>query len=430
MDTLCCGFAARDITPDPGQVYQDGYGFRLHAAEGIADRLYVKVCAFVQGDFRYLIAQFDVCGFGGTLAGTLREHIAALTGGPYAHTAVCATHTHAGPACGVLSDMPINGLYWARVGETAGLAAKDALASAVPGRFRAGFGGELTHSHNRRGRPAHDPRIRAAGFYDASDTLRGILANAACHAVIRTDYRISADFPGVLTRAFNVPALYLQGACGDINPYTPELPDDAPFDKRIELVGGELVRGVKEALACGNPCADGSAHADFREVTVPMRAYPDMCILTEKLAELERGYYAMPGTPDGDVCKRIALRELLWHRHALTQVCAGRAENALTVPLSVLTVGGIAFAFLPFEVLTKTGAAVNALLHHVPDACRYVVECANGTYGYLATAETLAEGDYESASAPHWYGLPECSEKSEDAVLDGFQALLSQIFET
>ena len=32
-----CGFAQTIITPRPADVFQDGYGFRLHAAEGVRD---------------------------------------------------------------------------------------------------------------------------------------------------------------------------------------------------------------------------------------------------------------------------------------------------------------------------------------------------------------------------------------------------------
>ena len=415
-----CGFAQTIITPRPADVFQDGYGFRLHAAEGVRDELYAKVCAIEDGDFRFAIVSLDVCGLSPALDREVRGHIAAIAGLCPDRIAICATHTHAGPACGVLRDLPINGLVWAQIAVLAGRAAKEAFENAVPGRFAAAFGRDLTHLHNRRFRKPFDPRVRTAVFLDEAGTVRGILASAACHAVVNTSYLLSADFPGYLTREalrrYGVPALFLQGADGDINPY---FGGEAFSEENLALLGEEFASCVLDAVPSCAPVEARPARAAVVRGTLPMRGYPDEDTLAGKLAALEARYYACPDSPTDAVPQRILLRELLWTRDALARVRAGERHPTLSVPAMAMTAGGLGFVFSPFELLTLTGQSINAQLASlgIPDAARFVATYANGTNGYLATASELPSGGYEFESAPQWYGIPFCSDKTEGAYL-------------
>lgn len=418
-----CGFAQAIMTPAPGDVYQDGYGFRIHPAEGVRDELYAKVCAIIDGAFRFAIVSLDVCGFSPEVVDHLRGHIAGLSGLPADHIAICATHTHAGPAGGILCDLPINGLVWARIGEIAGCTAKNALENAAEGHFSAAFGRDLTYLFNRRGRKPFDPRVRAAAFTDTQGRVRGILATAACHAVINTTYQLSADYPSVLTReatrVYGVPALFLQGADGDIDPH---FDGKLSVDEKIELLGGEFAASVLDAVKTAAPLASSAPpRAAVVCATLPMRDTPDEQTLLARLDNLEAAYYAVDETiPGGAVDKRIRLRELLWTRDALARVRAGHVANTLTVPVMTLVAGGLAFIFSPFELLTLTGAALNEQFSAlgIPDAARFVVSYANGTRGYLATAAELPLGGYEFDSAPLWYGMPLCTGETEGAYLE------------
>ena len=79
MDKLTCGFAQAVITPEPGTVYMDGYGFRVSPAEGVRDDLYAKVCAMKSGENEFVLVALDICGFDNRLRDCLRGWIRTYT---------------------------------------------------------------------------------------------------------------------------------------------------------------------------------------------------------------------------------------------------------------------------------------------------------------------------------------------------------------
>jgi len=80
MSRLQAGFAQEIITPEPSEVFQDGYGFRITPAQGVRDDIYVKVCALKQDGARFVIVSMDVCGFRNDVFEIVVGHIAAING--------------------------------------------------------------------------------------------------------------------------------------------------------------------------------------------------------------------------------------------------------------------------------------------------------------------------------------------------------------
>jgi hypothetical protein len=89
-----------------------------------------------------------------------------------------------------------------------------------------------------------------------------------------------------------------------------------------------------------------------------------------------------------------------------------------------------AIAFVPFEMLTATGNAVERILAslgaNAPECL--VIGYSNGTNGYLCPSAEADEAGYETAGAARWYGLPECSAETEKAVLRGVHSLADRLF--
>ncbi len=56
-----------------------------------------------------------------------------------------------------------------------------------------------------------------------------------------------------------------------------------------------------------------------------------------------------------------------------------------------------------------------------------MVGYANCVNGYLAPGEEFALGGYEVTGAAHWYGLPECSEETEKAVLEAVEQMAGEM---
>ena len=422
MHSLKFGFADTVITPEnPTHVFLDGYGFRMKPAEGIRDDLHAKVMAIVDGDKVFLLFSLDLIGLRKTSYELISAQITALTGVPRSQMALTAIHTHAAPATGLIDELPIHTDYLAYVGECCGRAALRAIERSTPGSFEFALLPETLHSsYNRRGRDVIDRSIRAAAFRDTDGVLCGVLCSASCHAVINTDYTISADYLSVLNSrsSDDLPYLFLQGRGADVDP---KFEGTLTIDEKIEQLGRELADPVcrmAEQSTCHAP-AVGVPFVQYELVRIPMKPLRDASGLEAEIKAAEERYFAYPPT---DIKKHHALRQLQWLRHMLRLVKANET-NDITVPLQYLEIPGLcAFAFLPFEVLTLTGDKLEALLMRkgFPKEAVYICGYSNDVEGYLAPEEEFPFGGYEVSRASHWSNISETLPESEKALLDWF----------
>jgi hypothetical protein len=475
MQKLIAGFAQSPFTPASSDVFMDGYGFRVTPAEGVRDDLYVKVCAVESGGEKFAIISLDVCGMREDIYDIVTGHITAISGLPRDKMAVCATHTHASVACGLLADLPVNFMLWHHIGVLAGQTVKTAFENAAEGHFIPLPGDDLRSANNRRnGGSLCDRRVKVIGFYKAGGDPAGFIVSASCHPVIRKDMLLSADYPGVLTRDAaqkfpGVPFVFLQGRAADVNPS--DMNGVSP-DAACERLGGELRDNVFGAIAnardvrvCGSNTRDaqergarvygvrfaggdtvyGTGNNDafgatvgsadvcalrngYFRIDVPMKDYPDAGELEKSVLSLRENLYAARTNRE----RREPLRKLVWNENALKRVMAGNKRNALNVPVQILAISGeIVFIFIPFELLTGTGDTVEAMLTRLGYSAEsaMVIGYSNGTYGYLAPKDEIPAGGYEIDEAFYWYGLPQCCENSEGAVLDGVRGLIKAVCE-
>ncbi len=433
MDKLKCGFAQRKITPELNGTFMDGYGFRLSPATGIRDDLYVKICAFICDNQTFAIASFDLCGMSPRIYKDIATHISAITGLDISQFSLCNTHTHAGPACDLLEDLPINYDYYAYVGELAGNAMKEAIDHAVYGSFDFRVCEDaLTYSFNRRGQSPIDRRIHVGVFTDKEGKLRGVISMAACHAVINTSMNISADYPSVLTEEGgklypDIPMLFLQGRGADINPHNPGGLDMEAFISALgHNLSDHVIKTVNCALKENNITAEECAiNYIYKNIIVPMKVYPDKHNLEVIISKLMDEYHETKPSPD----KHYKLRELNWHRMILNKKKDGISSD-INVPLQVFVLKGIAvFVMVPFELLTLTGNAIEEMFvkrGYKRDGI-YIIGCANSVNGYLAPKTEFEIGGYEISAASHWYGISECSAQSEDTILGNFENMAEEI---
>lgn len=420
-DQLRIAFAQTDITPALSDgVYLDGYGFRTTPAEGVLSPIFAKVCILQGGDGEpFAIFSLDICGMNDAVHHRLRHWISACTPLADEQIALCATHTHAGPAAGVLWGLPVNMLYWDKVGKALGAMANDALSQMVAGELRLYDGAPFTASANRRGKEIIDRRVPICAAYSAQGELLGLLVSASCHAVASNDMRISADYPGVMAARVsgahgNVPVLFLQGRGADINPTEEAM---SAGETRPETPGKVLADCVEVGLSgpCHTVIESGKVKVVVRDTLLPY-AYPTADAIEAKLAELQKAL------ADG-IKPRSTEMELLWQMGAKAQVESGNRFVTVPVKLQLLSVGALTIAFLPFELLTSTGNAIEAML----PAHALVIGYANGTHGYLAPAAECGLGDYETCRSAHWYGMPECIPQTEESLLRAVQALTGEL---
>ena len=415
---LYCGFSQADITPKPEEVYLDGYGHRVTPAEGVRDPLYVKVWAIRSGTDVFVVVAFDVCGFNNELKERLRGYIKSFTGLIDGQFAICATHTHAGPACGVLQDLPINNIYWNQVALIASETIKKAISSVCEGRLRFEFGKELMIPFNRRGKDIIDRSVRVCGFFDNGDRLKGVISVANCHPVCNTDMDISADYPAILTKRAaeqypGVPFIFLQGRGADIDPHF----KGETRTQMHEKLGKEYADSVFYAIStmAGDGLADGSIQSLYKTFEIPMK-YPTYEEIRNGLERYKSEIISV--SCDND--RRYAAVELNWHMKALSSV-TDKGNISIYTDFQIISIGGAAvFVFIPFELLTATGNKLEGILSKLGYNSKqiFIIGCSNGTNGYLAPSDECVDSGYEISGAAHWYGLPECCAESEKAVIE------------
>ena len=122
------GFSQVDITPWMG-VELSGYGFYLgRRTSDVHSRLLAQGAAFRTDDSGVLIISADVLGYDRDSANRVRTALSQATGLPVSAIALCATHTHCGPAtfflrgCGEVSPEYLSFLSIADPGRSFNLA--------------------------------------------------------------------------------------------------------------------------------------------------------------------------------------------------------------------------------------------------------------------------------------------------------------------
>ncbi len=279
---LRLGSARVEITPPIGYPLE-GYESRKSGSTGVHDPLYARVLvvkspetsiAFVACDLVGLVSDMVVKG--------AREKYGIE------HVLLSSSHTHGGPQTTIWDSYEVGGPdrtwptpqnSWYAATEAKILAAVGeasrrlepvtmvpALGFAYLGYNRrkvddAGNVKMLWRNPERQ--PTHpiDPRIGLVIFKNARGSVRGVIVNYACHAVVLgpDNLQISADYPGVMCDYVEkelgggATCLFVQGASGDINPYDATQPvKDGGFEavrKTGLAIGEKVVAAVKRARA-------------------------------------------------------------------------------------------------------------------------------------------------------------------------------------
>ncbi len=437
---ISCGFSQRAITPLAGETFIDGFGGRITTSQGVQDEIMVKVCALDWGEAKFAIVTFDVCGFNHETSKLIKEHITHLTGLSEGQIALCCSHTHSGPAVGVLYKFPINMVYCEHAAYLTAVTVKDALDQAVSGSFSFGLGKELYYIYNRQLRDDIDRNVHVGGFYDENGELKGVLASCSCHPTTRTgkdsdNYGTlySADYPGVMTQAMQamhpgIPVLFLQGRGADANALHRNEWPNSYICSRLGLELADSIHGVLQEQKGGDETGYSPAYA-YERKRIPRKPLETLEELEEKLKENMNQYYQ-----SGDRAKHYTFcYEMMWLRRMIEWKKNGVDEN-FDVPFQVLKLSDkVVFVFFPYELLAATGNDVEAaLLSRGFDlASTFVVGYANEVISYLAPAKYMDKTGYDLGgtknNGPVVYGYNECSRDTEPASIDAILRLVDSL---
>ena len=378
------GFGKWELTPPMG-VELAGYGYYLHrCAESVRDPLYARAVLLEDAGGRSLVISCDLLGLSKAVCQEVFAH-AEKHGVPQARVIIVSIHTHTGPCikyhegCGYVDDG-----YVATVGGLICRAVDEAAADLdeVTGLTQAfaPFAGDHIYNRTVAGGPV-DRFVR--GFTLTRGEKKPIcMVNAACHGVFRgRKTAVSADFAGEVNRLMDAQgyhSIYLNGLCGDIDPYQ-------PTDDRL----CEFARIVAEAFqAASTPLP----------LTMQAGALGFTLRLTSVTGEEIRGAAAHAVEAAGGADQPAARVALTWEKEMLAKLADLRPTEDVTC--KYLLLGGVPVVAFPFEGFTMIGQEVRAILQREDGL---MLGCGEELLGYLPTRDDIAREAYAALESTFLY---------------------------
>lgn len=401
--TFKAGVASRDITPEAG-LKMWGYSDRESPAQGTLDPLYAKAVVLEDGTTRLAIVTLDlgrpplpeVCD---AIRLRIKEH-------DVEHLFITASHTHQAPAVDI--DTPYLKVLEDRVVD----AVAEAVSKMTPAKIGIGRT-DIDVNFNRRtilpdGRcmmiwrnesrkptGVADKEAAVIKITDESGKALAVLVHYACHPVVLGGDHVeySADYCGEMARlvreSTGAECLFLQGACGDINPYLDKTP--------VNQGGVEAMRGV------GRECADAIG------------------------TTLERIDTSVPENPSVKISEKPVEVGLRWDlkdpeiAQILRAVYGPMAERLqeldpnLEVPLSVVLLNGsLALVGMPGEIFVQYQLD---LKRDSPVKDSFLVGYSNEYHAYFPTVKDAAAGGYGGSTATY-VGLGAADKLLSEALVE------------
>lgn len=412
------GIGKIDITPPLTVPYLGFYPNRLSYFKGIHDRLYARTLYLNDGNVEILIISADMIGISDALLGRnnsfvaqLKKMIGVQTGIPADHILLAATHAHSTPE--TIDVRPVADLVpdfkpWLKtLMEQISSSARTAQSDCFSARLLVKKSSVTGLSKNRDGNESLDNELTVLDF-ESKEGKKALLVNFACHPVIvQVQPMISADYPGALTRIVeeSLPpgslCLFLQGACGDINPFH----DDTRNFDDVEKTGSALAEEVKLLSLRFNPMEvqpEVGVGSDRRKTTSATESFikPEIRVVTRTLAfkscrlpnqdETTRIEHEVADLEQqlavGNCAKSVTVRLALLHE-ILSRIRQGDEDRPAF--LQLIRIGNAVLFTMPLEPGCLLGRQLKQMavpLTGVP------VGYANGFLGYVLEPSIRKEG--------------------------------------
>ncbi len=390
------GFGKAELTPPLG-VELAGYGYYLQRrAAAVADPLYARALLLEQGEQRALLVSCEVLGLSRPVCDAVIRHAREALGCAEAAVTIVSVHTHTGPAiqyhegCGEVNEAYVGGVA-GKICQALDAAAEDLARVQSLSLVSRPLEGDFVYNRAAADGPV-DRLLR--GFVLRRDAKRPIaLLSAACHGVFRGRVPlVSADFAGAvnhLAEERGYAPLYLNGLCGDIDPWNPSPERMEGFARQIASLLDAEGKPLPLAFQAGN---------------IPFTLYHP----SVSLAEIHAAAADAVRRAGGETAPAARVARA-WERKMAKRAHALPTEEALKA--SYLLLGGVPILALPFEGFTRIGMDIRRKLGR-QDAL--VLGCAEELMGYLPTRDDLARGAYAALESTFLYGrLPVLAGEAE-----------------
>lgn len=419
-----------------------GYGGRKGVSTGFHDDLQVRALVLSDGVTQIGIVICDLVALDPVTLTAFRSQAAEL-GIPAENLVVAVTHTHSGPAYGSFLSRYLTGLgpdakpprfpEWeeslpGRMLEALREAGRNLVSvSLALGRASAPAGihrrlpdanGEVRLHPNPDG--VTDPEVVALQFLTADGTTVATLVNHATHPVVlcEDNLQFTADFPYYLRRKveerFGGVTLFLNGACGNINPLR-----RGDFEAAA-WVGETIANAAIAALEQAQPQEIGNLAGSSAEVSLPLKPMVAKAEV-ERYLQHARAAVELHTKPDNYEGQRRAAevqraeeqaRRLEAGRTRL--VAWGAVDGQMTAQVQALVIGGVGLVGLPGENFVELGLGLKA----AAGGPLMVVGYCNRSVGYVPTRAAYPEGGYEVTSSFLAPGAGETLAGAAQALLD------------
>lgn len=352
--------------------------------KGIHDPLYGCAAVVSDGHQEAAIVSIDGIGFGNNLLGKdknfieiIKERIRRETGFRGESVMLLSSHAHSTPdTLAVRPLLPIpEFLPW--IDELMGQicnAIVEASNTAFDATLKVGTGNAPGLSVNRRGEPELDSEVTVLLFESVAREREVLFVHYTCHPVIvQIQDQMSADFIGAMRESLQANCdglqdlLFVQGACGDINPASGATQNFADVATLGQSLAQEVLRVRSTLQSKAYPVQPISVHYASEMLQLASRPLPSL----EELAMMK-----FDSEPARD--------EAIWR---VTECSVPQ-----NIEIQAIRFGDAVLAGIPGEVMCRMGLEIKQRWkpQFAIPACY-----ANGYLGYIGSPADWAKGGYE-----------------------------------
>ncbi|MDX8144998.1 hypothetical protein SK854_23005 [Lentzea sp. BCCO 10_0061] len=397
--TLLLAAGRTVITPGSGHP-MGGYLSREGVATGVHDDLEATlVWLSSQDDPGVVWVTLDALATDVSLTRALATVVAQETGVPANRVLVCASHTHSGPdgwTGAIHPGMPAQREpeLVERLIEQVGAVACGIRPHRTPvsARWHEGAAARVGANRNRQDGP-HDGSVGVLTLHHPDGTVAALLFDYASHPTVLGADNLdwSADWPGATRRelAGLAPVVaFLQGAAGDASS---RFVRQGRGHAEVSALGGRLAESITGLLSSGQPVEE-PIRLTRTVLRLPHRALPSPAECRQLREGAERGWRKMLPGKENDPAVRIAQTRYEGTLMLSTLAAAGLPGEA-EVPVTVVSLGEVAWLHTPFELFSSIALRIRAAS---PFAHTRVIGYTDGYAGYLPDHDAYREGLYES----------------------------------
>ena len=404
------GFGKSDLTPPLG-VELTGYGYYLNrCALSVRDPLYARALFLETEEAKSLIISCELLGLNRHICADVAVH-AMQYGLRPDQIIMVSVHTHTGPSvkyhegCGY-----VDADYESTVASRISLAVDAAFADLTEVTALSHMCEPLPGDHIYNRADPDGPVDRTVrGFTLTRKNASPIAAvSTACHCVFRgRDTAVSADLAGEVNRFMQekgYESLFLNGLCGDIDPWQPS------HERLTECA--QIVTDVFSSAEASLPLTLASGAIPFVLQLTP--------VTREDITSAAKTAVERAGGPEEGAAK-VAL---IWEQEMLEKLDRLSPEEPISVKYAII--GGVPVIALPFEGFTRIGMDIRQIIGR-HDAL--TLGCAEELLGYLPTKDDIKRGAYAALESTFLYKrlpvVPGEAERIGEAMGEALKRILA-----